>query len=297
MSLHSMTGYAETEILTDSHTFKLQINSVNHRFLDFKWRAPKKLLSLEHECKKIAQKLLSRGSVEVVIQEQKSNSNDLENSSTQSYFNELNSQHNNIKKYLPQLDSSTILKILNSKSELWSQQNNQVSIDKDNFSKHFSELCKKLSQSRSEEGSAIQNKLSLHVEELNKYYKELRKNESALQQKWKDQLQQKINSLLENLNGAQIPKDRLIQEYIILLEKKDVTEEFDRIEAHINQLNTLFSSDNSKPKGKKIDFFLQEMHREWTTLGNKIKDSPQINVIIEAKLLIEKLKEQNMNVL
>lgn len=107
-------------------------------------------------------------------------------------------------------------------------------------------------------------------------------------------LRERIAALLE---GQNVPLDegRLELELAILADKSDVTEELARLDAHLAEFDALLQKD--EPVGRRLDFLLQEMHREVNTLGSKSADGKLSSVVIELKSLLEKLREQVQNVL
>jgi uncharacterized protein (TIGR00255 family) len=94
--------------------------------------------------------------------------------------------------------------------------------------------------------------------------------------------------------GIDVDPQRLAQEAAILAERADVTEETVRIASHLGALRGLLRS--SEPVGKRVEFLLQEIHREVNTVGSKVGDLRVAGLVLEAKAEIEKLREQVQNV-
>ena len=93
---------------------------------------------------------------------------------------------------------------------------------------------------------------------------------------------------------GEIQPDRLAQELAILAVKSDVTEEIDRLKAHIDAANTLLKSRN--PVGRKFDFLMQEFNRETNTLCAKSNSKELTAIGIEMKVTIDQMREQVQNV-
>ena len=91
-----------------------------------------------------------------------------------------------------------------------------------------------------------------------------------------------------------IPEDRLALEVAILAERMDVSEELERLVSHISQFRTLLSDGGEV--GKKLDFLVQEMNREVNTTGSKSQSSEVTKIVIEAKSLLERIREQIQNI-
>jgi len=107
------------------------------------------------------------------------------------------------------------------------------------------------------------------------------------------------NRLKELLSGTGIEPARLAQEAALLAERSDISEELDRLRSHLQQFGKLL--DGAGETGKKLDFLLQEMHREANTLLSKTPgvDTEALTITglaLEIKSDIEKLREQVQNI-
>jgi uncharacterized protein (TIGR00255 family) len=100
---------------------------------------------------------------------------------------------------------------------------------------------------------------------------------------------------VQELTGG-IPLDpgRLAQEVALLAERTDVAEEITRLRSHVEQCRTLLGS--GEPAGRKLDFLVQEMHREANTIGSKSQHAEISNVVVSLKADIERMREQVQNV-
>ncbi|MCB0371178.1 MAG: DUF1732 domain-containing protein, partial [Bdellovibrionales bacterium] len=108
----------------------------------------------------------------------------------------------------------------------------------------------------------------------------------AVVEKWKEKVRSKAKDLAED------PK--MQQEIFFIAEKADISEEIQRLEEHLKNYKDLLLS--KKSEGKKIDFYTQELLREINTIGSKSQSSKITQHVVEAKGLIEKLREQAQNI-
>jgi uncharacterized protein (TIGR00255 family) len=108
-----------------------------------------------------------------------------------------------------------------------------------------------------------------------------------------DQLKQKILRRAEELR-VEIEPARLDQELLLLAQKYDVAEELDRLDAHLAEILRLLATD--APIGRRLDFLLQEMHREANTLGAKAAQLDVSRAAMEIKILIDQMREQAQNI-
>lgn len=105
-------------------------------------------------------------------------------------------------------------------------------------------------------------------------------------------------ALLRRVRAAKLPLDipdsRLIGEIALLAERSDITEELTRLESHLAQFRETLES--SGPAGRKLEFLVQEMGREWNTTGAKASDAAISRLVVAAKSELDKLREQLANI-
>ena len=94
--------------------------------------------------------------------------------------------------------------------------------------------------------------------------------------------------------SIEVDQNRVAQEVVILSDKWDIAEEFVRSRSHLKQFAAVLNGKSSE--GRKLDFLLQEMNREINTMGSKISDAELRWMVVEAKSLLEKIREQVQNV-
>jgi len=104
---------------------------------------------------------------------------------------------------------------------------------------------------------------------------------------------QKIVSRIAEFNIEQDDK-RIEQEIVLLAQKMDVTEETDRLGAHIGEVRNVLKQ--TQPVGRRLDFLMQELNREANTLGSKSIDVTTTKASVDLKVLIEQMREQVQNI-
>ena len=109
--------------------------------------------------------------------------------------------------------------------------------------------------------------------------------------KYRERLKDRLKEIDEN---NAIIDQRILTEVAIYAERIDITEELDRLQSHIIQL--IECMDAHSNIGRKVEFILQEMHREINTIGSKNQSSSCSVAIVQSKMLLEKLREQVQNV-
>ena len=91
---------------------------------------------------------------------------------------------------------------------------------------------------------------------------------------------------------VQLDPQRLAAEVALLADRVDVTEELVRLEAHLGQLSSVL---RTSAAGRKLDFLLQEVGREFNTIGSKAQDALAQQLVVDAKTVLEKIREQAQN--
>lgn len=95
------------------------------------------------------------------------------------------------------------------------------------------------------------------------------------------------------LGDAAVDENRLAQEMALLSDRIDISEEYQRLDAHIQSGLLILEKDDC---GRKLGFILQEMHRELNTMGSKVDNSEAVHQVIEMKDILGGLREQVANV-
>ena len=155
----------------------------------------------------------------------------------------------------------------------------------------FYAALKSCEKERVREGEAIKKHLLVLVSGLEKEVQKILSLRNEANQHLQEKYEAKIKSRLKT---SEIDYQRLSQEIVIQLEKGDINEEIQRLGEHVANFRMLVR--NPQSEGKKLDFYTQELLREVNTIGSKSQISDITQSVIEAKTLIEKLREQVQNV-
>jgi uncharacterized protein (TIGR00255 family) len=144
---------------------------------------------------------------------------------------------------------------------------------------------------RAVEGQAIAADLSARLDRVGALAAEIRTRSPQIQAEHKRAYEDRIAVLAQ---GAPIEPSRLAQEVALWAERPDVAEELTRLDSHQLQFRTLLAA--AEPSGRKLDFLLQEMHREVNTTGSKSQHPDLSRCIVELKAELERVREQVQNV-
>ena len=288
-----MTGFSRYENQNEDLTCKVEIRSVNNRFIDINTRLPKSLAPLELPLKKMVKSKCARGSFDISIAIEKNGDSEanLEVAPNLPLATEYLNAFKNIQEGLGlkgEIDINTILSQRDVvKPELKKVEDSSEEIVLQTVDKTLTDLVKM----REEEGGNLEKDILNQISSIKALGKLISTKQSITVQEFQDKLKEKIQSLT---TGIEIDPARIAQESALLADRCDVTEELVRLESHLDQFNKLVAS--HEPQGRKLEFLTQEINREVNTMGSKTIDLEVSKAVIEMKSCLEKIREQLANI-
>jgi len=288
-----MTGFSRHENQNENLTCKVEIRSVNNRFIDINTRLPKSLAPLELPLKKMVKSKCARGSFDISIAIEKNGDSEanLEVAPNLPLATEYLNAFKNIQEGLGlkgEIDINTILSQRDVvKPGLKKVEDSSEEIVLQTVDKTLTDLVKM----REEEGKNLEKDILNQISTIKAMGKLISTKQSITVQEFQDKLKEKIQTLT---TGIEIDPARIAQESALLADRCDVTEELVRLESHLDQFNKLVSS--HEPQGRKLEFLTQEINREVNTMGSKTIDLEVSKAVIEMKSCLEKIREQLANI-
>lgn len=155
----------------------------------------------------------------------------------------------------------------------------------------FAKTCAQLQQDRQREGEKIADVLNKMVNEIEGLTAEIAQIAAMAPQILRQRLEQQIADLTHG--ELPVSEDRIAQEVVLLVNRTDIREEIDRLQAHIRTARQLLASEQTM--GRRFDFLCQEFNRESNTICSKAYDIEIINRSMALKAVIEQLREQVQN--
>ena len=285
----SMTGYGSDIINTKDINIDIEVKSLNSKYFDFNYRTNYDNKLLESEIRNLIKSKLIRGKVDVKINFNQSNlldSNELNKKKIKAYFNE-------IKEVLSdsnEINDKEILKNILSNLSLFTSEK-KIHISNRIIMRGIRNSVNRCIIFRKEEGISIHNDLKKNIDLISQeLIKILRIDKDK-----KNNLTKKIKNSVSKLKNISFDKYRIEQEILFYLERLDINEEVLRLKNHLNLFKKTLSS--KKPIGKKLNFISQEIGREINTIGSKCSNFRIQKSVINMKEHLEKIKEENYNVL
>ncbi len=293
MPLRSMTGFAQVKGQVNAQlAFGLSLKSVNHRFLDLHFRLPSDTDALEMMLRRLLKEKLARGHVEVILNLARSGPNGVA-INRQLISGYVEAFRAAAKEFgVPgEPDLNVVLRLpgaMDSGAERSGEELEAAVLAS------IEEALARLNQMREDEGRTIDTELRSRMTSLEKAAAGVEAHRSTILRSYSDRLQSRMMEIL----GAQVDKERVLQEVAVLVDRSDIQEELVRLNAHVKHFRALL--DQGGEVGKKMDFLLQEMNREANTLLSKTSglagDALKITEMgLLMKSEIEKSREQVQN--
>jgi len=288
----SMTGFGKGRTEQDGREFTAEIKSLNNRYLDINFRLPRNLSYLEEDLRKLAQQNLSRGRIEITML--------YVNTETESFEVEFNqplakaymacisqlSEQFNLEN---NLSVSSFLTLPDMLIERRKEQSTEIL--KKLATEALQQAISNLKSMKLSEGEKLSIDIYDRVRIIGNYLANIKERAPALVEDYRQKLKDRLKELL---NQTDLDELRFTSEVAYFAERSSITEEIVRLESHLFQFKQILDFGGSI--GRKLDFLVQEMNREINTIGSKVGDLKVINLVVEIKSEIEKIKEQIQNI-
>ncbi|NTX08412.1 MULTISPECIES: YicC/YloC family endoribonuclease [Myxococcus] len=290
--LKSMTGFGAGRARVGDEEVSVELRSLNHKFCEVKARLPRELTSLEPSVTKQVKDRLARGSVELLVKRQSSTTTGT----------------------VPTVDLNLAREYLRTFRELakelglpadvaWSQVANQQGVVRleekgvnlESATPAVTEALEQalgaLEKMRLVEGEAIYADLDARLKLIEGWSREVAHLAPRAVHDYQQRLTERVAELAR---GVAVDPQRLAQEVALFAERTDIAEEVTRLASHLEQFRALMAS--TEPAGRRMDFLVQEMHREVNTTGSKSQHTEISARVVSMKAEVERIREQVQNV-
>lgn len=290
--INSMTGFGRSEVQDSDTRFVVEIKSVNHRYLDFNIKMPKKLSFFENAIRTTLKNYMQRGKIDVFITYEDFSGNNV----SLKYNRDL------AKKYLEyclqmeeefHLKNDVTVRGLIALPEVLSMEEQPVD-EKELWcllEKALTEAGRQFAASRNLEGENLKVDLTAKLDQMLANVGQIETRFPQIMEEYREKLEQKTKELLAD---TQIEDSRIAAEVILFADKICTDEETVRLRSHIENMKSVLKTGDGV--GRKLDFIAQEMNREANTILSKANDLETSNIAIELKTEIEKVREQIQNI-
>jgi len=281
--MKSMTGYGEGSQNVRGTKITVQIRSLNHRHLDMQLRVPREYLSFEEEIRKAIREKISRGRIDLFVNRYGAKVQARKLEMDEGLVGQYIAGLKHLKKRY-HLGGEVGVSMLTHIGDLFHVR--EVKADhggeRDALLKAVSGALKKLERSREREGTQLKADMEGQIEHI-------RQIALALEER---AAENGVRLQPPSVEGQTAARDGV--EITAMVLKGDINEEIVRLKTHVAALGRV--TREREPVGKKIDFMLQEVNRELNTISSKVPNLPVIQLVLQGKERVEKVREQTQNV-
>ena len=290
--LKSMTGFGRGEGETRLGRVSVESRSVNHRYCDISIKLPRRLAVFESRIREIVRSEVSRGKIDVGLRLDATGEGKVQLTAdlhlAQQYYQALET----LRKHLKLRDKITLGMLAGAKDLIAGKE------EMEDVEPYWHEMepilrqaLKAMDQMKRSEGKMIGKDIQARLKKIAQEANVIREQFPSRLRAYQERLRERLLGLL---SGFEVDPSRFQQEIAILAERTDITEEMVRAESHLGQLANLMEKGESA--GRKLDFLLQEIHREINTASSKANDAEISQRAVEIKSELEKVREQVQNI-
>jgi len=289
--IRSMTGFGAGRAAVGGEDLDVEVRSVNHKFCEVKARLPRELSALEVDVVRTVKDRLARGGVEVSVRRggaAASFAPRVDVALAESYaraFAEIQARLG-----LP--GQVTLAEVIAADGVVRLEER-EVNVDaaRDALRRALSAALEALVVMRAREGEALSRDLASRLDTVDAAVVRVDGLVPRTVEHHRVRLAERVAELAR---GVSVDPARLAQEVALFADRTDVTEEVTRLRSHLAQARALLTV--AEPAGRKLDFLVQEMHREANTIGSKSQSADIAGLVVTLKTEIERMREQVQNV-
>ncbi|WP_353571066.1 YicC/YloC family endoribonuclease [Candidatus Albibeggiatoa sp. nov. BB20] len=287
--VRSMTAFARKEQQEQWGQICWELRSVNHRYLDINIRLPEEFRNVEVAIREKVQAKLKRGKIDCTLYFKENYANDTDFTLNTSIVKKLLEAVANINTLTGETKTPAALDILRWQGVM---ENNQVDNEalQATVLQHFAAALVELIIQREREGQQLAELLKQRCETILEQVAKVKAILPEILQAQRERLHTRLAELTE------LNHERVEQEIAIIAQKMDVAEELDRMGVHIDDIQNILAKAEGNAIGRRLDFMVQELHREANTLGAKSNHIDTTRSAVDLKVLIDQMREQIQNI-
>ncbi|MGE0159175.1 MAG: YicC/YloC family endoribonuclease [Gemmatimonadales bacterium] len=292
--IRSMTGYGEAELDVQAGRLRLEVKTVNHRYLNLAIKTPSGLDKLEPTIAQALKRHLHRGHVSAALSLRRDGERDLgirpDLEKARAYLAALEALRRDLN-----VSGEVTLAMLSHFTELLRGPESDRTLDVDVST--VVELAEAAAASvrslRESEGERLAADIAARLDAIGSELAAVAARAPQRLIEQRDRLRDQVRELSEQVD---VDEERLAREIAYLAERWDVNEEVVRFRSHVELFREALAADGSEPVGKRLGFLAQEMQREANTIASKANDAQMARSAVALKEEIERIREQVENV-
>lgn len=290
--ISSMTGFGRATVASDGREITIELKSVNHRYLDLAFRMPRHIGFIEDVLRQLLSEQLSRGHVDIYVNYRNTRMDArtvvIDEALMGAY---LTAARKAAAQYelKDDISLSTAMRFPDVTDVIEAEE------DRDAVAALAREAVLRavtaLKRMRAGEGERLCNDLLNRVTTVESIAAKIDTRAPLVVEEYRTKLSERIESML---GGVEVDRTRLDTEVALFADKASINEELVRLASHVTEMRKVLGSDEAA--GRRLDFVVQEMNREFNTIGSKANDAEITNLVIAGKGEIEKIREQVQNI-
>ena len=290
--ISSMTGFGRATVASDGREITIELQSVNHRYLDLAFRMPRHIGFIEDVLRQLLSEQLSRGHVDIYVNYRNTRMDArtvvIDEALMGAY---LTAARKAAAQYelKDDISLSTAMRFPDVTDVIEAEE------DRDAVAALAREAALRavtaLKRMRAGEGERLCNDLLNRVTTVESIAAKIDTRAPLVVEEYRTKLSERIESML---GGVEVDRTRLATEVALFADKASINEELVRLASQVTEMRKVLGSDEAA--GRRLDFVVQEMNREFNTIGSKANDAEITNLVIAGKGEIEKIREQVQNI-
>ena len=290
--IRSMTGYGSAEGAVEGLVVRVELKSVNNRYLDTSVRLPRSFLFAEEMVKSSVQRHISRGKVDVFVSVDASGAGDMTVRVNEALLQGYVEAVRHIAREYGLADDLTAQSLSRFPDVLTVEKKD---LDAEAISAGMEKVVEQalndFDAMREREGEKLREDVLARLDTIDALVRRVEEAAPETVAAYRRRLEQKM---AEVLSSAGIDENRILAEAAIFADHIAVDEETVRLRSHMAQMSGMVNG--ASPIGRKLDFLIQEFNREANTIGSKCQNSAIAHTVVELKSEIEKIREQIQNI-
>ena len=288
--ISSMTGFGRATVASDGREITIELKSVNHRYLDLAFRMPRHIGFIEDVLRQLLTEQLSRGHVDIFVNYRNTDARTvvIDEALMGAY---LSAARKAAAQYelRDDITLSAAMRFPDVTDVIEAEE------DRDAVAALAREAALRavtaMKRMRAGEGERLCNDLLNRVTTVESIAGKIDVRAPFVVEEYRTKLSERIESML---GGVEVDRTRLATEVALFADKASINEELVRLASHITEMRKVLGADEAA--GRRLDFIVQEMNREFNTIGSKANDAEITSLVIAGKGEIEKIREQVQNI-
>ena len=289
----SMTGFGRGMAAQDGREMTVELKSVNHRYLDLSFRMPRHISFAEDTLRTALNDSLSRGHVDVYVNYRNTRSDAkevrIDTALLGAYLKSVKAAAAELREE-NDMTLSNALRLPDVTDIVEADEDDEAvkALTKEAIDKAIAELI----TARRGEGERLANDLTERLATVDELRGKIETRAPMVVEEYRIKLNERIEAMLGGT--VEVDAQRLATEVALFADKASIDEELVRLKSHTAQARELLSQ--SEAAGRRLDFVVQEMNREFNTIGSKANDAEIAKLVILGKAELEKIREQVQNI-